>query len=102
MEHKAMKRIIVSLLSTLIIISNILPNTITGVNGYRNPLCLFSWDKGIVLDNEGNGMATTPFSDSVYNYIHYSNKNEGDLVFTLWMYNPLSLYDDDLIVRVDI
>lgn len=97
-----MKRILITVVITIIILSNISPSTIVAWNGYRNPLCLFTWDIGEVINEDGDGKATTIFTDSYYNYIHYNDKEKGDKVLTLWMYNPLTLYGDDLMVRIDL
>ena len=98
-----MKKTIITIMLILLTISNIAPETVHSINGYRNPLGLLSWMTGTVDDADGNGTETTPFCDSYYNYIKYDplQNAEGDTVFTVLVYNPLSLYHDDVICRMD-
>ena len=95
-----MRKILVTILTTLTVISNILPGTL--VLEYRNPLTIFTWERGTVLDKDGNGIITSPYVDSYYNYIKYEPDLEvGKEVFSLFIYNPLTLYGDDYIARFD-
>lgn len=56
---------------------------------------------GIVLDEEGNGKQLNTSSDSG-NYIAYNDKYKaGDKVISLFIYNPLSNAEDDIITRLD-
>lgn len=98
-----MKKIIITIMLTLLVLSNISPSTIVAMNDYRNPLTLITWSTGIVMDDKGNGVETTPFHDSWFNYISYKGNGipEGEEVFTIFVYNPLTLYGDDYIARFD-
>ena len=56
---------------------------------------------GIVLDEEGNGKQLNASSDNG-NYIAYNDKYKaGDKVASLFIYNPLSNAEDDIILRLD-
>lgn len=56
---------------------------------------------GIVLDKKGNGKQLNTSSDSG-NYIAYNDKYKaGDKVISLFIYNPLSNAEDDIIARLD-
>ena len=56
---------------------------------------------GIVLDEEGNGKQLNVSSDSG-NYIAYNDKYKaGDKVISLFIYNPFSNAEDDIIARLD-
>ena len=56
---------------------------------------------GIVLDEEGNGKQLNASSDNG-NYIAYNDKYKaGDKVASLFIYNPLSNAEDDIIARLD-
>lgn len=60
-------------------------------------------DKGIVLDEYGNGIVLTT-NDPIYNYISYKgteNALEGNVIYTVCIYNPLTSYSDDIIARYD-
>lgn len=56
---------------------------------------------GECLDSEGNGVL---YVEGDYNYISYSSVEdvrEGDVVLTLFIYNPGNDYEDDIIDRID-
>ena len=56
---------------------------------------------GVVLDDEGNGKQLNASSDSG-NYIAYNDKYKaGDKIISLFIYNPLSNAEDDIIARLD-
>ena len=56
---------------------------------------------GVVLDNEGNGKQLNALPDTG-DYIAYSDKYKaGDKVASLFIYNPLSNAEDDIIARLD-
>lgn len=56
---------------------------------------------GIVLDEEGNGKILNALPDNG-DYIAYNEKyHAGDKVISLFIYNPLSNAEDDIIVRID-
>ena len=56
---------------------------------------------GIVLDKEGNGKQLNASSDNG-DYIAYNDKyHAGDKVISLFIYNPLSNAEDDIIARID-
>ena len=56
---------------------------------------------GVVLDEEGNGEILNALPDNG-DYIAYNDKyNAGDKVITLFIYNPLSNAEDDIIARLD-
>lgn len=97
-----MKKTLVTILLTLIVFINLLPDTLTSFNGYRIPVKLVSWDSGVVLNQNGDGVITSPYTDSYYNYIKYDSGLEtGTQVFTIYAYNPLTLYNDDIVLRFD-
>lgn len=100
-----MKKTLLTIIATLIILSNIIPGTLVDpMPGYRNPLTLITWETGTVLNDKGDGIITSPFVDSYFNYISYSRTNNvkpGDNVFSVFIYNPVTLYSDDIIARFD-
>lgn len=56
---------------------------------------------GIVLDEGGNGKQLNASLDN-NNYIAYNEKyHAGDKVISLFIYNPLSNAEDDIIARLD-
>lgn len=56
---------------------------------------------GVVLDDEGNGKQLNASSDGG-DYIAYNEKyNAGDKVISLFIYNPMSNAEDDIILRLD-
>lgn len=56
---------------------------------------------GVVLDEEGNGEILNALPDNG-DYIAYNEKyHAGDKVITLFIYNPLSNAEDDIIARLD-
>ena len=56
---------------------------------------------GIVLDDEGNGKQLNAIPDNS-DYIAYNEKyHAGDKVISLFIYNPLSNAEDDIIARLD-
>ena len=56
---------------------------------------------GIVLDEEGNGKILNALPDNG-DYIAYNEKyHAGDKVASLFIYNPLSNAEDDIILRLD-
>ena len=56
---------------------------------------------GIVLDEEGNGKQLNASPDNG-DYIAYNEKyHAGDKVTSLFIYNPLSNAEDDIILRLD-
>ncbi len=55
----------------------------------------------MVLDDEGNGKQLNASSDSG-NYIAYNDKYKaGDKVISLFIYNPFTNAEDDIIARLD-
>lgn len=96
-----MKKVIITTIATLIVLINLLPDTLIGFD-YRIPVKLISWNTGIVTTAEGDGTITSPFADDYYNYIKYEEGTPvGSTVFTIYIYNPLTLYSDDVIARYD-
>lgn len=97
-----MKKLII--LSAIILLSNIhiMPDTFIGE--YKTRGLYLTYDTGIVLDDEGNGQITTIYADDFYNYIAYDPETtkQGDKVTSLYIYNPLTTYGDDIIFRYDI
>lgn len=56
---------------------------------------------GVVLDEEGNGEILNALPDNG-DYIAYNGKySAGDKVTSLFIYNPLSNAEDDIILRLD-
>lgn len=56
---------------------------------------------GVVLDDEGNGKQLNAIPDNG-DYIAYNEKyNAGDKVVSIFIYNPLSNAEDDIIARLD-
>lgn len=56
---------------------------------------------GVVLDNEGNGQILNALPDNG-DYIAYNEKyHAGDKVASIFIYNPLSNAEDDIIARLD-
>ena len=97
-----MKKTIITIILTLIIFINLLPDTLIGFNGYRIPVKLISWETGVVLNDNGDGAITSPYADSYYNFIKYeAGLDAGTKVFTVLGYNPFTLYNDDIIFRFD-
>lgn len=56
---------------------------------------------GVVLDEEGNGKQLNTIPDNG-DYIAYNDKYKaGDKVTSIFIYNPLSNAEDDIIARLD-
>lgn len=56
---------------------------------------------GVVLDDEGNGKQLNASPDT-NNYIAYDDKYKaGNKVTSLFIYNPLSNAEDDIVTRID-
>ena len=56
---------------------------------------------GVCLDEEGNGMILNPI-DEDHTYIAYDNDVcKGDTVLSIFIYNPDTSWDDDVIERCD-
>ena len=56
---------------------------------------------GVVLDEEGNGKQLNALPDTG-DYIAYNEKYKaGDKVISLFIYNPLTNAEDDIILRLD-
>lgn len=57
-------------------------------------------DKGVCLDDEGNGQI---YTDSEYNYINYkyTDAQKGDELITYELLNPLNNACDDIVLRID-
>ena len=67
----------------------------------RNGRIFIEVVSGIVLDEEGNGKQLNTSSDRG-NYIAYNDKYKaGDKVISLFIYNPFTNAEDDIIVRLD-
>lgn len=75
----------------------------TAIHEYRLPGITISYDTGIVDDEAGNGHTTTPGTNPEYNYIKYSPEetHTGDNVTSIYIYNPFTLYGDDIAARFD-
>lgn len=99
-----MKTKLLAVLIAFIIINNILPGSMSlRLAGWRLPLNVFEWSVGYVLNNDGDGRDISPLADDYYNYIAYNPDRfqAGETVFTIFIYNPLSLYCDDIVYRFD-
>lgn len=57
-------------------------------------------DKGICLDDDGNGRICT---ESEYNYISYkyTDAKPGNELITYDLLNPFNNYCDDIVIRID-
>ena len=77
-------------------------NLTTEVLENRGDTLLIEKCIGQCIDDEGNGVLFV--DDEEYNYISYSScedVREGDVVLTLFIYNPGNSYTDDIIDRID-
>ena len=63
-------------------------------------ICRSEIDKGICLDDDGNGQI---YTDSKYNYISYkyTDATTGDELITYDLLNPFNNYCDDIVIRID-
>lgn len=68
----------------------------------RIPGFTFELARGTCLDNEGNGRLHN--GEPYYNYISYKDTSavDGSEMLTVFMYNPLTTYGDDIKYRWDI
>lgn len=67
----------------------------------RNGRIFIEVVSGVVLDEEGNGKQLNASLDNG-DYIAYNEKyHAGDKVTSLFIYNPLSNAEDDIIARLD-
>ena len=94
------------ILGAMIIALTLLTVRVKGSYSYeeltnRNGRIYIEVVSGIVLDKEGNGKQLNVNSNSG-DYIAYNEKyNTGDKVISLFIYNPLSNAEDDIIARLD-
>jgi hypothetical protein len=103
MHSHTLKTIILTVIATLTILSNICPDRLSSVYYIHNPLCITSWGIGTVLNEEKDGIEEAPYTDSYYNYISYRRVEceKGDKILTIFIYRPLTHYNDDIIKRID-
>lgn len=97
-----MKKAII-FLSTLLAVTNIhiLPGTYIGELKPRG--IYISYDTGILTNTAGDGILTTEYTDDYYNYIYYDPERftVGDRITTFCIYNPFTIWGDDIIARFD-
>ena len=95
-------KLIISLLALLTITNiHVIPSTYIGELKPRG--LYITYDTGIVLNENGDGLLTTKYVDDYYNYIKYdsSHVKTGDKVTTICVYNPFTIWGDDIIARFD-
>lgn len=63
-------------------------------------ICRSEIDKGVCLDDDGNGRI---YTDSEFNYISYkyTDAQTGDELITYDLLNPFNNYCDDIVIRID-
>lgn len=66
----------------------------------RNGSVIVEKTIGIVLDSDGNGKQLNPSVES-QDYIHYTNIPVGSVVLTVFVYNPDTNTEDDILIRTD-
>lgn len=66
----------------------------------RNGSVIVEKTIGIVLDSGGNGKQLNPYVEG-QDYIHYTNIPAGSVVLTVFVYNPETNAEDDILIRAD-
>lgn len=96
-----MKNTITIILLALLLLSNIHIMADNRIGEYKTRGIYITYTKGICLDNDGNGQDL--YADEPYNYIAYdSSKVEvGQTVTSIFVYNPFTIWGDDIIARFD-
>lgn len=96
----------VIILGAIVIIALALTVRVKGSYTYeelttRNGRIYIEVINGVVLDDEGNGKQLNALPENG-DYIAYNDKYKaGDKVISLFIYNPLSNAEDDIIARLD-
>lgn len=88
MKNK-IKNIIIIILICMFIFSRFRPVIEMGY-------CINNYGDGIILNSE-----TLQPIDVNYNYVKYDKNLSGKCIFTLYIFNPLNNYPDDIIIRYD-
>lgn len=94
---------VITLLIALLIVTNIhiVPSTYIGELKPRG--IYVTYDTGLLLNTEGDGILLTEYTDDYYNYIYYNPQRftVGDRITTLCLYNPFTIWGDDIVARID-